>query len=289
MFLKYFKNFNTKVKYEKIRSELEKILPFNKRYIGVILTYPPFISWIKNLFNFNSSFNWYGHSGIICSDGKNSKIINISGGNEPLVSYHDLVDYFLTDHTPPGDQQGGIFNRSFLISIKKDVSSNDITKLQDYFKDLKQREKDGKVKYGLIWFRLTNIFNRMFNRPIRGNCAYWTTEGLKHVKLLNHSTIWPTLALVKYFLTHFKDSDKQNMIYLKSLKYREEPQGSFLYPFYGLLYGYSSIWSMNKILSDIQIKIVKNKNEYDLKVKHRPNIRERWDKFVKNMKRYIKI
>ncbi|NDB84065.1 MAG: hypothetical protein EB127_15315, partial [Alphaproteobacteria bacterium] len=219
-----------------ILDDIGKSMKKGKPSIEYIVVLPysnfriPFTNWGFNI-------NTYGHSALryrfIDKNGKwNDVIMNIEAKVEreilspkpEIVRYYKPEDYLFTDKS----QQAGIFNRNMISVAYYDVPNENIVKMHEYFENLKKESIVGHKKFdiilGPIINRLRNIFPEISER---GNCAKWTSEGLKVAGVIKHTHIWPK----SLWITLFENNNlnyKPTVVYYKKI------------PLYKPLYGNSS-------------------------------------------------
>ncbi|AYV82408.1 MAG: hypothetical protein Homavirus48_2 [Homavirus sp.] len=228
-----------------------------------IFTLPAWKKMLANSTNSgsNSAANPYGHAGIRYKFGDEiNAVMNVSGAsNSPLVNFFQPDEYLFCDQpnrgATLGNEQGGVINRSFL-SVRIDgVDRDTIVKLDNYYKQLDIDNRiNGKCRYSMVFYMFTNWFRRLIGLGIRGNCAYWTSCGISNVGFLNGPSNWPLFLFFKVLFTQIGKNGWQNLnvIAYRSIKHNKEPKGAFLYPFYGIKYGYDSIkWNLDSIATVI--------------------------------------
>lgn len=125
-------------------------------------------AWTK-IFDKNIALNPYGHSCVRYSYTTNhenntidenntniNKVMNIVGlKNHNLVNFINPTNYMFSGKDI-GNEQGGILNRSF-ISIRIDnVDANKVIALNDFYEKLDRDNKQGLIKYGTIFYTITN-------------------------------------------------------------------------------------------------------------------------------------
>lgn len=258
-------------------------------HLQYIFTQPLWVSLLTNFsqFKFNSAANPYGHAGIAYKTPTMHKVMNVTGhSSQPLINFIDPVEYFFTDYQHIGNQQKGIFNRSFLTVRIDNVDEQIITKLDNYYKNLDEQNKKGRIKYGTILYIFTNWFKKKMGLPIRGNCAYWVSSGLHDSKIINGISSWPLFLFFKVLLTQISLTQLSNIniISYRSIKYKQEPKGSLMYPLFWLKASYKPIWNLGSFANIIvEPTITKNnngENEYNATI--REHNKDKYQKIVNN-------
>jgi hypothetical protein len=220
----------------------------NSPFIEYIFTKPMW--WDKTISGYNFAGNPYGHALIRyrLPNGED-KIMNICGKKGcSLVNFFDPSKYFFTSETTDGNEQGGIFNRSFITIRVDDVSDEDVYKLDEYYNKINTMNNNNEAEFGAALHYITNRFRPLFHKTLRGNCANWTSEGLVKAGLLEKQSYYPLVIWMKLFLNEMKrkdDKTRMNIIEYRSIKYEDEPKGSLIYPFYWLKHKYQDIWYLS--------------------------------------------
>jgi hypothetical protein len=178
----------------------------------------PFAYYKLPLLGIGINLNMYGHSVLRYrlpkDDGTYEDIVmNIEGKREPnlnkMVHFYPTQDYLFSVDA----EQGGIYNRSMLSVAYHNVPDEKIKKMHQYFQELDQKSLTGHKKFdivfGPIWNQLGCIFPTIVER---GNCAKWTSEGLKRAGVVNHVHIWPKNLWISLF-EKCKEEEKPSVIY----------------------------------------------------------------------------
>lgn len=257
------------------------------RTVEYIFTKPAWkLIFSKQIFQFHSSINPYGHAGIRYYNPYNGKSIVMNVSNSPLINFFDSDKYLFTDDKMPGNGQCGVFNRSFLSIRIENVDLERIKKLHEFYLNLQHESLKPSIKYGMILYPLTNPIRRLFGFPIKGNCSYWTGLGLKEIGLVKNTSNWPLLLWFKLLFNQMEHNiDNINIISYPSINYKKEPTGSLLAPYIGLMHGYESYWNLDQF-ANIKVKIGDD-NSY--KLKEYSHVREIWLKTKEKMKDLIKF
>ncbi|AYV75871.1 MAG: hypothetical protein Terrestrivirus3_140 [Terrestrivirus sp.] len=253
-------------------------------FIGLIHTYPAWKSFFNPLnwrnFASHSAHNPYGHTlaeffkfegGTLMND----TVMNIGTRFDEDGTHHktDIVHFFDGDQyyfnskkenesqKIQGNHQNGMFERSF-ISVNFRVNKKEWEEMQQYYYDLKRNKN---VQFNIGPYMLTNKF-RSSEGVKQGNCCYWTTKAFEAQKMLLTHSNFPLVAFYKLIINlmlnkgdYFQNNkNKDFSVTLYKGKYHEEqPQGSFLYPFYWLRHEYDKIWRTEDI-ANIVVSLQKN-------------------------------
>lgn len=251
-----------------ILKQIDVHLPESKHKgtIEYIFTKPAWSAWFKRVANScsmssQSAQNPYGHSLIRFKTPHYDIIMNISGKGDKLVNFFVSDDYLFGEKSV-GNPQGGISQRSF-VSVRCDnIDTKTVDKLHDYYKDLDRRSNltdSNKAEFTLATHMLTNSLRPLFHASERGNCAYWTGNGLVNINLIGTTSNWPLVLWFKLLLNQLNTTDAHkftSVVAYKSINFREEPKGALLYPFYWLKHSYKSIWNLDKF-ADVVVEAQK--------------------------------
>jgi hypothetical protein len=204
-----------------ILEDIDKAVNKKKPSIEYIVVLPyshfriPFTNWGVN-------YNTYGHSALRYSFTDDSGKVNditmnieakvdrkIATPRPEIVCFYKPEDYLFTTKS----QQGGIFNRSMISVAYYDVPNQNIKNMHNYFETLREESKHGKKKFDIILGPIINFARCLFpNISERGNCAKWTSEGLKVAGVINRTHIWPKNLWITLF-------EKQNLGYKPTVVY----------------------------------------------------------------------
>jgi hypothetical protein len=201
------RRFSSVINRQLIYSQVNSILNSSSS-VEYLYTKP---QWIRIL-SLNSSVNPYGHALVQYDHPEKGKtVMNICGkSGDKLVNFFPADDYMFTGEFPAGNEQGGIFNRSFIGSRIENIEPNKIVQLHDYYTNLQKEQEAGKVVFTMADHLLTNSFRRFVGFPIGGNCSYWTSEGLRSVGLINRTSSFPMFLLLKFLMSK-RDLDQINI------------------------------------------------------------------------------
>jgi len=241
-----------------------------------------------------SGQNGYGHSALKYGTESLDIVMNISGKGDKLVNFFDSHTYFFV--TPKeknsGNRQGGIAKRSFITFRIDNLPIEVITEqLHPYFLNLQIQGDKGEAKFTLIAHLFTNFFRRIFKSAgiaERGNCSYWTSKGLKEGGFLKHHSNWPLLIFFRLLARKLIDNDTENIniISYRSLNFRTEQTGAWVYPFFFFVNTYRNIWNLERF-ANIIVKPKKINDDYIFDITK--NERARKEFWVKVQKDLLKI
>jgi len=282
-------------------------------FIGLIHTYPAWKSFFNPLnwrnFASHSAHNPYGHTLAEFFKFKDGHLVDDTVMNigtrfdedgthhkTDIVHFFDGYQYYFNSKKEneskkiQGNHQNGMFERSF-ISVNFRVNKKEWEEMQRYYYDLKT---DKNVQFNIGPYMLTNKF-RSPEGVKQGNCCYWTTKAFEAQKMLLTHSNFPLVAFYKLIINlilnkgdYFQNNkNKDFSVTLYKGKYHEEqPQGSFLYPFYWLRHEYDRIWRTEDI-ANIVVSLQKNdqnQNIYDeviIEGKNKNDTRRHTKKIVK--------
>ena len=127
-----------------------------------------------------------------------------------MVHFLPLREYlFGTQHWREGNPERGAYNRDFILVPIFDRQAVDLARMDAYYRNLQQRAREGTARFDLLTSRLRNWWSSWnpFSVALRalgvkrwrerGNCARWTSEGLRAGGILRRNTIWPPRILVR--------------------------------------------------------------------------------------------
>ena len=234
---------------DKIDSELEAE---GDQCVEYIFTKPKWSLFLKFLFSdMQSSVNPYGHSAIryIDPDTGEDTVMNVCGQKgKKLINFIPTHEYLFTDVFHEGNEQGGVFNRSFLGVRIENVPKEKMRELHNTYKELLEKQDKGEIKFFLLPLSFFNPIRRLLGLPMVGNCSHWTTIGLKKVGLLPRTYNWPLLVYFELIRAQMANKFKSlNIVSYLGLTYPVEPAGSFIYPFFWFKQGYAKIWQLDDL------------------------------------------
>lgn len=147
------------------------------------------------------SSNTFGHAAVRYNlDGKDI-LMNIEGLRDNIVQFRSPTEYFFgTDANLTGDQMG-IYNRSMVCVRLYNVDEAKIRKLHEFYVDLQKRCDEGHAKFFIIPMPLRELWLAIRPHSLiqYGNCARWTSEGLKRAGIVSKLTHWPKSTFISMF------------------------------------------------------------------------------------------
>ena len=176
-----------------------------------------------------------------------------------------------------GNQQGGIFERSYL-SLAYEVDEETWHQMQRYYANIKWRSSSKKnVKFTMGIHMITNkirnasiYFLKILdaNTPENKNPLIIGLYGILYKVLINL-----IFGKSDYFLEN-KNKD-YSIVFYEGQKHDQIPNGSFMYPFYWIRNSYNMVWSPEK-MANIIIKPQKlNELEYSMTISEIPKEKAR--------------
>lgn len=188
--------------------------------------------------NFDTNNNPYGHSFIryVFPNGEDH-LVNIVNNKSrqqkvKMVNFVDPTEYFFGDPTKAmeiGSEQGGIHKRSFTTLRIENVNEENLKKLHDYFLNLKERDERGETGFALVIPHILNFFGKFMKWPEYGNCATWSSRGLKNSGIIDFTSMFPKFLILKMFAKKVSDS-KLNVISYQCID-KTLPRGGTDMPF----------------------------------------------------------
>jgi hypothetical protein len=147
------------------------------------------------------SMNTFGHAAVRYQLDGRDILMNIEGLRDNIVQFRSPTEYFFgTDANLTGDQLG-VYNRSMVCVRLYDVDEAKIRKLHDFYCELQRRCDSGRAKFWIVPMPLRELWLRI--RPDSliqyGNCARWTSEGLKRAGIVQKLTHWPKSTFISMF------------------------------------------------------------------------------------------
>jgi len=205
-----------------------------------------------------TSGNPYGHSAIryVNPDTGKDTVMNVCGlKGHKLINFIPADEYLFTDIFHDGNEQGGIFNRSFIGMRVEKVPVEDIRKLHRYYEETQRKNDEGKVKFFILPLSFLNPIRKLLGFPEYGNCSYWTSKGLKKISLIPYTYTWPLLLFFELIRAQKPNKfSRVNIVSYQSITHPTEPKGSLIYPFYWWKRGYDSIWNLDD-MANVILKI----------------------------------
>ncbi len=199
----------------------------------------PYVEYIFTKPRWNLSLvNPYGHSAIryTLSSG-DSVIMNVSGHRKlspNLIYFFNPQKYLFTNQTGEGNDQGGIHNRGFISIRINHVKQSQIDLMHQHYLNLADQKQKNEIDFGLIMYQLTNSYRPLFHSTEKGNCAYWTSQGLMASGLLHRIYNWPLLIGFRLFMENYRSNrENLNIISYQSINPQKKSEVAWVYPFYG--------------------------------------------------------
>eukprot|EP01124_Arcella_intermedia_P005978 TRINITY_DN13507_c0_g1_i3.p1 TRINITY_DN13507_c0_g1~~TRINITY_DN13507_c0_g1_i3.p1 ORF type:complete len:258 (-),score=52.36 TRINITY_DN13507_c0_g1_i3:45-818(-) len=166
----------------------------------------PFSHWRSSWFKFiGFAGNYYGHAAVRYThpDTGESIVMNIEGKqNSQMVNLVPADEYiFGTKMFNTGCGQGGIYNRNMVSVRIENYPADKIRDMDYYYRKLARTQSEKDAKFSLIFGNLWNVVAPWLPIDIaeRGNCARWTSKGLKEAGVLRFSSLFPKKIWVNVF------------------------------------------------------------------------------------------
>jgi hypothetical protein len=248
-----FVHHRTVAKRKEIIPIISKNLQVDGRYcVEYIFTKPKWHHFLRMFVkDSHSTQNPYGHSAIryLDPDTGEDTVMNVCGlKDHKLINFIPAEEYLFTEIQHPGNEQRGVFQRSFIGLRIENLSISQIKKLAEHYKELEKKNLDKEVSFFLMPIPLLNVVRRFFGKSEIGNCSYWTSQGLKKAKIISRGTSFPLLLFFQMLKQHLSSNfSKVNIVSYLSLHHPTEPRGSFIYPMYWLKRGYARIWNLDDL------------------------------------------
>jgi hypothetical protein len=213
---------NIETIFDEIDKSLDKSKPPAVEYI-IARPYAVF-----NFFGIGLNLNWCGHSVVrYTMPNGESKIFNISGRNsDKLVTFSNPEEYIFTRKS----DQGGIFNRDFIGIRIEDVPDDRIIAMDARFREIEEKSKTFDAKFDLIFSPILNTIRYVF--PVlaeRGNCAKWSSVGLKYAGVITKHSVWPKSIFIdileNYENTITKSYQNISIVSYKKMEHSEKDYG----------------------------------------------------------------
>jgi hypothetical protein len=148
-----------------------------------------------------SGMNPFGHAVVRYTlPGGEQRVMNISGlAGHDMVNFMDPAEYLYGTDFAPGNEQKGLYNRSMIGLRIEEVSPEKILKLDEYYCGIRERQRNGDAKFHLSMSRLVNTLDWMLPMAMveMGNCAAWSSAGLKNSGITNWRSYYPKRIFVK--------------------------------------------------------------------------------------------
>ena len=201
--------------------EINKALGRENPSIEYILVKP--FANIKLPFGYGLNYNSYGHAAVRYKHPETDDdiVMNIEGKREGkfMVQFYEASDFFYGTKEGKIASQMGVYNRDMIGIRIEDVNIEDIKKMHEYFLDLMDQESKKVKKFNIIFGPVINTVGKFVSLPEHGNCAKWTSEGLKRAGVVTSISIWPKSILIdiyeNYFRTSVKSQNNMNIVFYK--------------------------------------------------------------------------
>jgi hypothetical protein len=147
------------------------------------------------------SMNTFGHAAVRYNLDGRDILMNIEGLRDNIVQFRSPTEYFFgTDANLTGDQMG-VYNRSMVCVRLYNVDEAKIRKMHQFFVDLQRRCDEGRAKFWIVPMPLRELWLKIRPNSLiqYGNCARWTSEGLKRAGIVARMTHWPKSTFISMF------------------------------------------------------------------------------------------
>jgi hypothetical protein len=142
------------------------------------------------------STNPFGHAAIGFTHAGQTLVMNIVGnGSAPMVNILTLEDYLLRRNVP-GNEQGGIYERSIYLAAVENAPVGAVESLHAYYVGLAERASAGEARFAILLAPLLNFIGYGGNVEW-GNCALHTTGGAVAAGLSPQRYMFPKEVLVE--------------------------------------------------------------------------------------------
>lgn len=119
-----------------------------------------------------------------------------------------------------------------MISIRvEELPDENILAMHEYFQQLYNQEQNQLAKFDLLLFPLYNFLRWLLPSYIaeRGNCAFWTSNGLKKAGVIENVSMWPKSIFVNMFEnlgnTPYGYKDNVHVVSYKRIKHAQLSYG----------------------------------------------------------------
>lgn len=189
--------------------------------------------------NIGFTYNVYGHSAVRYKlpqdDGTYKDIVmNIEAKQEPnlnnILNFYSTPDYLFDVDA----KHYGVYARDILSVAYEDVPDEKLKEMHEYYENLQHKSLTGHKQFDIILGPIWNRFNVIF--PVmseKGNCAKWTSEGLKRAGIIDSTHIWPKSVWITMFENKKQTTKPTIVLYKKFNNYTDDmPEiTSFTAPF----------------------------------------------------------
>lgn len=232
------------------------------------------------LFGYGICFNNYGHSAVRYTrpDTGEDVVMNITDSPE-LVEFINTEDYFYG--IQQNGQQEALYNREMITLRVENLPERNIIDMHNYYLSLMNQDKRFNICFGPVYNSIRKIMF-FFNFKIfeRGNCAKWTSEGLKRAKVVTNVSLFPKSVWINMYENHYKtdigDIDNMNTIFYKRIRHASRSYGKDFNPIDGVapLQGIRNILYNNLMLYCNRVVEVPQDSETAVvtkNIRHQPN------------------
>ncbi|KAG2373702.1 hypothetical protein C9374_011791 [Naegleria lovaniensis] len=159
--------------------------------------------------NSDSSVNPYGHAAIRYTNPETGKsmVMNIVGKpGHRMVNFIPAEEYLFGHPSKcsieDGNEQGGIYCRTMIGFRFEEWPQEYITAMHNYYQNVQNLGDAKLAKYSMVLGPIYNLLRKIkwFSGVAeRGNCAFWTTQGLVNAHVLSSATSWPKYSCMKLY------------------------------------------------------------------------------------------
>ncbi|KJE91653.1 hypothetical protein CAOG_02761 [Capsaspora owczarzaki ATCC 30864] len=187
-------------------------------------------------FGYGLSYNSFGHAAVryTLPDGK-QVVMNINGKGGigvPMVQFCTPEEYFLSTHYSPASEQRGLYNRTMISVRVEHVPEERILAMHKYFQRLEEESRAQRAKFEIVLSPILNFVRWVlpFDLAERGNCAFWTSKGLKEAGVVQHVSMWPKSIWIDMFENSTRSAgiggrDNMNVVAYRRIKHAQLSYG----------------------------------------------------------------
>ncbi|AYV85576.1 MAG: hypothetical protein Satyrvirus23_19, partial [Satyrvirus sp.] len=193
--------------------------------------------------------------------------------SKQIIYNFSVTDYFLKTEYVEGNNQGGMWKRSY-ISLAYPIGKADWDFMLGEFKTLQENPEKKFTMVSHIWINhLRKIIPNIYRR---GNCCYWTSEIFKKMGMCASNSHFPMVFFLKLLLP-------LSIIFMECIDHYSIPKKKLLYPFYWMKYGYYQRWNLIS-MANLIIRLFPTQNGYELQTKIVQNKNERIQRIIDYLK-----
>lgn len=207
-----------------IFSEIDKALGVSKPPALEYILVMPFSSFFVPFLGFGINMNAYGHAAVryTLPDGR-GVVMNVEGKKDkrPMIQFSSPENYIYgTKYSGGGQEQRGCYNRAMISVRIESVPDEDILNMHNYFCTLQSSAVQEISKFNIIFGPLSNFLRKCvpFEVAERGNCAFWTSKGLKEARVLSSTSMWPKSLWIHLFENTNMFTDKKKNVHVVSYR-----------------------------------------------------------------------